>query len=322
MTTLDTTRAGVVNTLVGAIRQISTERDRDEVLRWFVNAREILKSGASRKQTSLSLYRSIDTLRVGQLITNTFVTTLRNYRASRLPLALKVAIPVTALGVATFGSKGVGIAGFGSAIGLPVVVLLFLGTAGVTSILEAFIRDRTVRDPLTRLLLTFVAFESARKAKKELLAAMKADAMVPKRAAVPPDVGDLLSSLIKMDPVDFERHVMSFFEADGSPTGMTPRSNDFGVDGYVMHPDGVVIVQCKRYALDNAVGRPEVQQFKGVIEEQEAFHGYLVTTSRFTSEAIASAGKSARVSLVDGQVLLKWHQAGRVTLQESKPGTD
>lgn len=302
-------RQGAVASLVGAVRQISSERDRDEVLRWLMSAREILSSGKSTTQIATSLYKTVDTRRVATLIGNTFATTACNYHAARIPLAIKVALPVAIAGAAILGPKAVGIAGFGSAIGMPVVVLLFLGSAGVTSVIEAFTRDRGIRDPLTKLLLTFVDFESARRARKELLEAIRADAMVPRRADISPDDADLLQTLLKMDPVDFERHVMSFFEAEGYPTGLTPRSNDFGVDGYVMHPDGVVIVQCKRYAIDNPVGRPAIQQFKGVIEEQGALRGFVVTTSRFTNEALESASKSPRLILIDGEKLLDWHKS-------------
>jgi restriction system protein len=221
-----------------------------------------------------------------------------------------VALPVTAIGVALFGMKYAGVVALGSGIGLPVILLLFLGTAGATAIIEAFVKDRNIRDPLTKLLLTFVAFETARRAKKELLDAMRADAMVPQRAEVPDDSAALLAYLMEMDPVMFERHVMSFIEKDGYPTGLTARSNDFGVDGYVFHPDGVIVVQCKRYGADNAVGRPAIQQFKGVIEEQRAFKGYFVTTSRFTDEARESAAKSDRILLIDGNELIRWHKAG------------
>lgn len=307
---VDAVRSGVVAALVAGIRSVSDERDRDEIIRWFVNAREILADGSSVKGTAQSLYRSVDTVRFARILGNTVATSVSNYRGSNLPLSLKVALPATVIGAAFFGMKGAGLVALGHGIGLPVVLLLFLGTVGATAVVEAFIKDRNVRDPLTRLLLTFVAFETARRAKKELLDAMRADAMVPKRADVPDDVEVVLAFLMEMAPVDFERHVMSFFEAAGHPTGLTARSNDFGVDGYVFHPDGVVVVQCKRYRADNAVGRPDVQQFKGVIEEQRAFRGYFVTTSRFTAEAIESAGKSDRVRLVDGAELVRWHKDG------------
>ena len=304
-------RSGVSSAFIAGIRLVSSERDRDEILRWFVNARGILSQNAPRSEIVSGLYQSVDTLRFAQLLARTLQTSLNQYYGSSLPLALKVAIPVTVVGASVFGSQAAGVAAFGTGIGLPVILLMFLGTAGATTIIEAFVKDRTVRDPLTKLMLMFVAFESARRAKKELLDAMRADAMVPERAQVPNDCDEILAYLMEMDPVAFERHVMSFFESDGHPTGLTSRSNDFGVDGYVFHPDGVIVVQCKRNSADNPVGRPIIQQFKGVIEEQRAFKGYVVTTSRFTDEAKESAEKSDRILLVDGNELVKWHREGR-----------
>ncbi|SFI46500.1 Restriction endonuclease [Planctomicrobium piriforme] len=308
--TLDAARAGVAATIIAGIRMISAERDRDEIIRWFVNAREILAADRPVRETTKALYQSIDTLRLAKLLTNTLGTSIANYRGANLPLSLKVALPVTAVGATFFGMKYAGLAAMGSGIGLPVILLLFLGTAGATAVVEGFIKDRSIRDPLTKLLITFVAFETARRAKKELLDAMRADAMVPERAQVPDDAVALLTFLMQMDPVAFERHVMSFFEKNGYPTGLTARSNDFGVDGYVFHPDGIVVVQCKRYGAGNAVGRPAIQQFKGVIEEQRAFRGYYVTTSRFTDEATESASKSDRIQLIDGSELIRWHEQG------------
>lgn len=306
-----TVRLGVANAFIAGIRLVSSERDRDEILRWFINARAILARDVSSTEMATALYQSTDTICFAQLLANTVRTSLNNYYGANLPLTLKVAIPVTAIGAGFFGMKGAGLVAFGTGIGLPVVLLMFLGTAGATTIIEAFIKDRSVRDPLTKLLLMFVAFETACRAKKELLDAMRADAMVPERAQVPNDTDAVLAFLMEMDPVAFERHVISFFEQDGHPTGLTARSNDFGVDGYVFHPDGVIVVQCKRYSADNSVGRPAIQQFKGVIEEQRAFKGYFVTTSRFTDEAKESAAKTDRILLVNGDELVKWHKEGR-----------
>jgi restriction system protein len=304
-------REVLVNSSVAGIRSVAQERDRDEILRWFVNARQLMADEKlSKSAVASELYKSINTLRVAQLLASIATTSLTSYRQSKLPLALKIALPVTAAGTVIFGAQGAGIAAFGGAIGAPVVLLLFLGTAGATSIIEAFIRDRSVRDPLTRLMLTFVEFESSRRAQKEFLAAMRADAMTPLRAVVPPEHEELMAFLFQMDPIAFERHVMSFFEEAGYPTGLTARSNDFGVDGYVFDPDGIVIVQCKRYSADNAVGRPDIQKFKGVVEEQRALRGYFVTTSRFTDEAIRSAEMSDRIELIDGKKLCDWHIHG------------
>ncbi len=149
-----------------------------------------------------------------------------------------------------------------------------------------------------------------------MLDALRADATVPERAELSGADADILAGLLACDPIAFERHVMSYFADEGRPTGLTARSNDFGVDGFgvdgfAFHPDGVVVVQCKRYSLDNPVGRPAIQQFKGVIEERKAFRGYFVTTSRFTQEAIACAAQSDRVRLIEGSDLVRWAREGQ-----------
>jgi restriction endonuclease Mrr len=69
-------------------------------------------------------------------------------------------------------------------------------------------------------------------------------------------------------------------------------------------------VQCKRYSPDNPVGRPALQQFKGVIEETQAFRGYMVTTSRFTLDAAKSAEMSDKIALVSMEDLIIWHDVG------------
>jgi hypothetical protein len=50
--------------------------------------------------------------------------------------------------------------------------------------------------------------------------------MVPRRTDVPADSAALLTHLRTIDPVDFERHVLSFFEGQGYPVGLTAGSND------------------------------------------------------------------------------------------------
>ena len=102
-------------------------------------------------------------------------------------------------------------------------------------------------------------------------------------------------------------HTMSFFEAAGFEAWATRKSNDLGADGFAVHPNGLMVIQCKRNSTDNKVGRPTIQQFKGVIEEQGAFRGYVVTTAAFTEEAVESAKLSDRIELVDMDALVRWH---------------
>lgn len=292
---------------VSAISSISDERSRKEVIAWFIQARGILEAGDSKRKTASALYETLSAKRVAGLLGTTAKKSFDSYRGSGLPMSIKAAIPVALLGSAMFGAQGAGVAAFGSAVGLPVVLILFLGTAGVTAVIEAFVKDKNVRDPLTKLLVAMLALEAKRRASKELLQALREEVSVPKKQDLPKGSDALIAALRAMDPIDFERHIMALFESEGHPVGVTPRSNDFGVDGFVTHPDGLLIVQCKRNNEQNTVGRPVVQQFKGVVEEQRALRGYIVTTSYFTKSAKESAKLSDKIILIDCDELVRWH---------------
>ncbi len=303
-------RAKLTAAFVAVISSISEDRSRKEVIAWLIQARGILQAGGTKREIASALYETLSGKRIAGLLASTAKKTFESYRGSDLPMSIKAAIPVAVLGTAMFGAQGAGVAAFGSAIGLPVVLILFLGTVGVTAVIEAFVKDKTVRDPLTRLLVAMLALEAKRRASKEILQALREEVSVPRRQDVPKGSADLIATLRAMDPIDFERHIMALFESEGHPVGVTPRSNDFGVDGFVTHPDGLLIVQCKRNSEQNKVGRPVVQQFKGVVEEQRALWGYIVTTSRFTTEAKESANLSDKIILVDCDDLVRWHLDG------------
>lgn len=298
----------LIEMLVSSVRNISKESDRDEVIKWFIQARDISNQDVPKSQIAKELYQSIDTKAVVKILWNSICTSFSRYKDSNLPLSIKVALPATIAGTTIVGAHGAGIVAFGGGIGLPVVLLLFLGTAGLTSIVEAFIKDETVRDPLTKALLSIAALEAKRRFKKEFIRALREEVTIPKKVIVPSGDKELIESLRTMDPFAFERHTMSFFMQKGYPVGVTPRTNDFGVDGWIQHPDGLIIVQCKRNSEENKVGRPDVQQFKGVIEEQGAMKGYLITTSHFTDEAQKSAEKNKKIILVDIDQLVSWHK--------------
>jgi restriction system protein len=85
------------------------------------------------------------------------------------------------------------------------------------------------------------------------------------------------------------------------------RSGDQGLDG-VIRQDALgldrIYVQAKRYGQDQSVGRPEIQAFVGALQGTQAGRGIFITTSRFTTEAIAYAERvPARVVLIDGRML-------------------
>lgn len=297
------------------VANISDQNDRDTIIRWFLDSRQILDSDLPKKQKAKELYKHLDSKAVAGGFWRSTVTTLKNYKNSNLPLPLKVALPTALAGLAAFGGQGAGVAAFGGAIGLPVVFLLFLGTAGVTSIVEPFLKGDKVSDPITKLLLTLAVLESKRRISKEIANAMRDTPIAPRKAELSDDIVQMQADFLALSPTEFECHVMALFEAAGYPSGVTQASNDFGLDGWAQLPNGVAVVQCKRYAPDNKVGRPDIQQFKGVLEEQKASYGYFVTTSSFTEHAKQSALLDPLLTLVDINKLCEWQKAGKVLLK-------
>lgn len=120
---------------------------------------------------------------------------------------------------------------------------------------------------------------------------------------------ELLGRLHANDPAFFEQAVldllmaMGFGGTEGKAT-RTQLSNDGGIDG-IIDQDALglsrIYVQAKRYAVDTAVSRPEIQSFVGALHGNQANQGVFITTGRFSSGAIAYADSvPTRVVLIDG----------------------
>lgn len=126
---------------------------------------------------------------------------------------------------------------------------------------------------------------------------------------------DLLFLLREMDPIRFERLILDLLTAMGYGKGdlanshMTKGSGDGGIDGIIFEDAlglDAVYIQAKRYAADNKVSRPAIQQFVGSLNGEGATKGVFVTTSDFSSEARAYLTKvQQRVVLINGQELAR-----------------
>lgn len=81
-----------------------------------------------------------------------------------------------------------------------------------------------------------------------------------------------------------------------------------GVDGVIEQDKlglDVVYLQAKRW--QNTVGRPDVQQFAGALAGQQANRGVFLTTSDFSSEAVAYAKQVAtKIVLISGRQLAEY----------------
>lgn len=300
----------LVGLFISALKKCASEQDRLDVLAGLALAREILANKElSPLDKYLHIYALMDFKKTVVAIFASVSQAVKNYATSDMPLALKVTMPVTLAAAALIGGNSVGIAGFGGAIGVPVLLLLFVGVAGVTAIIEAFLGKNASADSYIGVVLSLIAKDEVlRRTKKELREAMEAEPAAPQKQMLSKDEVLLKRELLAMNPYDFERHVMAFFQDQGLLAWVTKKSNDAGVDGFARHANGLIVVQCKRNAEDNPVGSPTVQQFKGVVEENAAWCGYIVTTSYFTKAAVESAQKNDKLKLVDMAELLSWHK--------------
>ncbi|MGR2919934.1 restriction endonuclease [Acinetobacter sp. 1125_18A] len=305
----------IVSIFVKIIQSVSTEQDRLDILLWLALVREILENKSFSTLDKIQKIKEISHAgETVKIVMRSVTTSLNNYKNADIPWSVKIAIPITLGAAAIVGGPGVGIAAFGGAIGMPLLVLVFLGTAGITSIFESFFTSKASQSYIGVVMALIIKDEMYRCANKQMQEAMMSEPLQPKMANVPKEVEKLKQSLWTMDTYAFEQHVMSFFQDKGMLSWVTKKSNDAGVDGFAKHERGLIVVQCKRYSEFNLVGRPAIQQFKGVIEENQAWRGFVVTTSNFTQEAKESALKNEKLILIGMDQLVEWHLSGGVNI--------
>lgn len=126
----------------------------------------------------------------------------------------------------------------------------------------------------------------------------------------------LMDEVMKLTPVEFERLVVKLLLKMGYGSGIegagmvTQASNDGGIDGIIKEDQlgfSHIYIQAKQWALEQTVGKPEVQKFVGALQGQQAQKGLFITTARFSSGAIQYANNllGVKVVLVDGSALTK-----------------
>lgn len=126
----------------------------------------------------------------------------------------------------------------------------------------------------------------------------------------------LMDEVMKLTPVEFERLVVKLLLKMGYGSGIegagmvTQASNDGGIDGIIKEDQlgfSHIYIQAKQWALEQTVGKPEIQKFVGALQGQQAQKGLFITTARFSSGAIQYANNllGVKVVLVDGSTLTK-----------------
>ena len=118
----------------------------------------------------------------------------------------------------------------------------------------------------------------------------------------------LLAELKSLTPRAFEHFCKELLAQLGFRSlVVTKRSQDGGLDGFGDFRQGVISIrsafEAKKWA-DSAVGRREIDRFRGAIQG-EFDHGVFLTTSRFTKDAVDASLKRGAITilLLDGPAI-------------------
>ena len=125
---------------------------------------------------------------------------------------------------------------------------------------------------------------------------------------------DILQTIIKKSPRDFEHLVVKLLEKMGyggeleNASQVTQASNDGGIDGIIKEDIlglGRIHIQAKRYDIGNTVSRAEIQKFVGALVNQSA-KGVFITTSNYSPGAIEYANAVPTLVLINGKKLAEY----------------
>lgn len=127
---------------------------------------------------------------------------------------------------------------------------------------------------------------------------------------------DLLQKTLEQSPQFFEHLVVDLMVKMGyggsfaNSARVTQYVHDEGIDG-IIYEDKLgldkIYIQAKRYKPNNTIGKPQIQQFAGALDEQKATKGVFITTSSYSKEARQYVDKlSKKIVLIDGQELARY----------------
>ena len=126
---------------------------------------------------------------------------------------------------------------------------------------------------------------------------------------------EILTTILNKTPTAFEKLVVLLLQKMGyggeikNSGFVTKRSNDGGIDGIIKEDIlgfGRINIQAKRYRLDIAIGREEIQRFVGALATAQSNKGVFITTSYFSKGAIEYVENlfgNTTVVLIDGKDL-------------------
>lgn len=125
------------------------------------------------------------------------------------------------------------------------------------------------------------------------------------------------NAMHEMSPRKFEELVAYIMEKHGYEVTLTQQSRDGGIDIFALKNEGfgniLTIVDCKKYSETNPVGVAAVRGMYGTLQIENASHGMIATTSRFTRDANVLAKEyKYQLSLKNHADILQWIQQTKI----------
>lgn len=125
------------------------------------------------------------------------------------------------------------------------------------------------------------------------------------------------NAMHQMSPRKFEELVAYIMEKHGYEVTLTQQSRDGGIDIFALKNEGfgniLTIVDCKKYSVNNPVGIAAVRGMYGTLQVENASHGMIATTSRFTHDATVLAQEyKYQLSLKGHADILQWIQQTKI----------
>ncbi|MBR5846998.1 MAG: restriction endonuclease [Bacteroidaceae bacterium] len=124
---------------------------------------------------------------------------------------------------------------------------------------------------------------------------------------------EILQKTLEASPQFFEQLVVDLmlkmgYGGSSANSGLvTPFVHDDGIDGIISEDKlglDKIYIQAKRYKPENTIGKPQIQQFAGALDEKKASKGVFITTSSYSKEARLFVEKaSKKIVLIDGKEL-------------------
>lgn len=137
---------------------------------------------------------------------------------------------------------------------------------------------------------------------------------------LPGTVSEKINLLQELNSRSFEHLVEQLYKRMNYETELTPAQKDGGRDVIAIKKDVARLehlrIECKRY--NKPVGVRILRELLGVVSDEKANKGVLVTTSSFTRDAIKIAQRNPRLELINGEqlvMLLNEHLGSLWTVQ-------